>query len=545
MEPKEEDIINKKLYEKAKKPQILISFAILLAVISLLWLQYSQVLQFGINNATVEKAIKDPFASFLLKNLDIGIAGFFVGLASLIMYRRQASAAEKQASIMEKQASASERNAQENQRIELIKHYSRAVSQLGNEKVEIRLGAISALESIANISDEYYWPIMETLTAYVRKNSSAEVPEAKHISSDIQAILTLIGKRKYSFNKGENKRLELQGTYLPNADLKEANLKGANFKGAHLERVNFEGAHLEGAILKKAHLEGAKLREAHLEGSDLIEAHLERSSIIGAHLDGAKLTGAFLEGANLMRANLQKATIGMAHFERVVLGKAHLEGAKLIETHLEGAYLIEAHLEGSDLLKAFLDEAILIRAHLEGCNLVNAHLEGAYLDEAHIERAILMDAHLKGACLDRAYLEGTYLIGATNLTIDQLSKVKTLYKAQLDKELCRSLKKKDPAKYQALTKETEPKHTDKKLEVLSVTYVYRRDPVTDELRSLTADEFQQLIDIGIDPKHTNVEEISILCGWLPAIKTHYYVKGQESFVTNEYFNWTSAYEANK
>ena len=49
-----------------------------------------------------------------------------------------------------------------------------AIDQLGNPAIEIRLGGIYALERIANESEKDYWPIMEILTAYVRKNSPVE-----------------------------------------------------------------------------------------------------------------------------------------------------------------------------------------------------------------------------------------------------------------------------------------------------------------------------------------------------------------------------------
>lgn len=92
---------------------------------------------------------------------------------------------------------------------------------------------------------------------------------------------------------------------------------------------------------------------------------------------------------------------------------------------------------------------------------------------------------------------------------------------------------------------TKQKPEEKKPAIMSLTYVFRPDPVTSELRELTADEFQQLIDKGIDPKHTTAEEVYTLCGWWPAIKTIYYVKGQENFITELYLNWTSAYETDK
>jgi hypothetical protein len=52
------------------------------------------------------------------------------------------------------------------------------------------------------------------------------------------------------------------------------------------------------------------------------------------------------------------------------------------------------------------------------------------------------------ANLEWANLKGTDIQGTKNLTIDQLSKVKTLYKAKLDKELEVQLKEKYPALFE-------------------------------------------------------------------------------------------------
>ena len=100
---------------------------------------------------------------------------------------------------------------------------------------------------------------------------------------------------------------------------------------------------------------------------------------------------------------------------------AYLEGANLQGAHLERANLKEAHLEGANL-----KETDLALANLQG-NLEGANLEGANLE-----------ANLEGAFLGEAY----------GLSIDQLSKVKTLYKVKLDKELSIPLKEKYPALFE-------------------------------------------------------------------------------------------------
>jgi uncharacterized protein YjbI with pentapeptide repeats len=302
-----------------------------------------------------------------------------------------------------------------------------AVDQGGGKKLEIRLGGIYALEQVAKDSpDDHHWPIMEILTAYIREHapwketeqrskegSSTETPPTQNHESlpkpttDVQAILTVVGRRTRTYGKGEVQQLDLGNTDLRGVWLPGAHLEGAFLAGAHLEGANLPRAHLEGADLLKAHLEGAFPWQTHLEGAILAEAHLEGARFGGAHLDGALLVGAHLEKADLAGAELKRAILYETHLEGAILWQARLEGANLSRAYLEGADLSGAHLEGADLSGA----------HLEGANLTGAHLEGADLSEAHLEGAILWQARLRGA---------------KSLTVEQLSTVKTLSNAHLD-----------------------------------------------------------------------------------------------------------------
>ena len=221
--------------------------------------------------------------------------------------------------------------------------------------------------------------------AYVRMNSSVEVVENKkntqisidiqadeskknkvskirETSLDIQAILTVIGRRKYSFNAGEFNPLNMQKTYLREVDLTNANLEKAKFMRSHLEE--------------------------------------------------ARLMGASFKSANLS------------------------------ETNLKGALLV----------MTILKEANLMLANLEGANLTLANFKGAKLLRANLEGADLRAANFKGTSLGRADLKGAKLYNAIDLSLDQLSKVKTLYNAELDEDLRKELEEKYPDKYQALIK---------------------------------------------------------------------------------------------
>jgi hypothetical protein len=164
----------------------------------------------------------------------------------------------------------------------------RAVEQLGSDKIEVRLGGIYGLERIAKESADYYWPIMETLTALIRErarwtepdvSASGSVADFYETVGDIEqtqdspspptviaAALTVIRRR--SDENREREQTEDWFLDLPNTDL-----RGALLQDAHLEGADLGGAHLENAYLKDAHLEGVDLRDA----IGLVREQIERA----------------------------------------------------------------------------------------------------------------------------------------------------------------------------------------------------------------------------------------------------------------------------
>ncbi len=151
-------------------------------------------------------------------------------------------------------------------------------------------------------------------------------------------------------------------------------------------------------------------------------------------LNGVNLINVNLEGANLWEANLEGAIISQSNLVGAQLAKANLQGARLLWTDLQVASLLSADLRG-----AYIGGANLAHAFLSSANLQGAHLEGANLIHADLRRANLQEAELRGANLQEADLQDV-----KNLTIEQLSKVKTLYQAKLDDELMQQVKEKYP-----------------------------------------------------------------------------------------------------
>lgn len=183
---------------------------------------------------------------------------------------------------------------------------TRAIDQLGEKDLELRLGGIYALERIARESDNHHWGVMEVLMVYVRERApwkdgrlAKETQPAPKLGPDIQAVLTIIGRRGRTYKKGEDQRLDLRGVNLRRANLQSANLKGAILSETHLEGAVLSGARLDGAILREASLKGADLSRAILKETFLSKARLEGANLSNAHVEGAVLRGAHLEGANL------------------------------------------------------------------------------------------------------------------------------------------------------------------------------------------------------------------------------------------------------
>ena len=192
--------------------------------------------------------------------------------------------------------------------------YAKAIEQLGSDNLEVRIGAIYALERIARDSARDQTTVMEVLVVFARDHSHEQWPEKKHdsgeqersIRPDVQAALTVIGRRCRRRDSQQDipQEIDLSGAYLSGASLRRADLIHASLTGAYLTDVD-----LTEADLTEADLTGALLMGAHLTRTKLNQAFLTRVNFDRADLTGADLTGADLTGVDLAHAkNLTDAT---------------------------------------------------------------------------------------------------------------------------------------------------------------------------------------------------------------------------------------------
>jgi uncharacterized protein YjbI with pentapeptide repeats len=232
------------------------------------------------------------------------------------------------------------KTAQDNLRVteegKLTERFSKAVELLGSDKLDVRLGGIYALERIALDSRKDHWTVMEVLTSFIRENSnkksledekSIEPPETGKTdlpqttltksalsetispSEDIQAILTIIGRRawvQFETRQLDLQKTNLQGSNLVGANLSNAKLNDANLIDAKLGDAKLNGAELSGANLSGADLSGTDLTDADLSGADLNVKDLNEANLKRANLKGAKMLTLF---KILSAKNFETATL--------------------------------------------------------------------------------------------------------------------------------------------------------------------------------------------------------------------------------------------
>ena len=148
--------------------------------------------------------------------------------------------------------------------------YTKAIEQLGSDKLDVRIGGIYALERIARDSARDHPTVMEVLSAFIREHSREPWPapdpdaapdpdlggQERPTRPDVQAALTVIGRRD---GRRDIQTIDLTGAILTRASHSRASLTHVDLTGASLISADLTGADLTGANLTDANLTRANL----------------------------------------------------------------------------------------------------------------------------------------------------------------------------------------------------------------------------------------------------------------------------------------------
>lgn len=179
--------------------------------------------------------------------------------------------------------------------------------QLAYEKtepnLEVRLGAIYALERIAQDSTRDHFQIMEILSAYIRENAPPleDTPKSiKKTRADVQAVITVIGRRS-------QKQIEKEWQKNIRLDLSRCNLSKMVFSGGNYSAVDFSNSILE----------AANFRDSKLHGTYFFGSNLNHINFFDAELKGARLDYAFINEPKIPEGSMSESitfakTFGMS-----------------------------------------------------------------------------------------------------------------------------------------------------------------------------------------------------------------------------------------
>ena len=143
-------------------------------------------------------------------------------------------------------------------------------------------------------------------------------------------------------------------------------------------------------------------------------------NLVNCHLVRTNLNYVNLKGSNLNSTNLSNSSLIETNLENTRLNQTNFENSNLNQANLMGAYASGANFKDAFLIKGQFENAFLIKANFKNAFLMEANLRNSYLMGADFENASLYKADLRGA---------------KGLSIEQLSKAKTLYLAQFDEEI--------------------------------------------------------------------------------------------------------------
>lgn len=222
--------------------------------------------------------------------------------------------------------------------------FSTAVEQLGNQRLEVRLGGIYALERIAQDSPRDHWTVMETLSAFIRENASNTDGVPTHDGGptpDVHAACKVIGRRTVKKDP-EGSSIDLSG-----AQLSGLRLEGADFSDALLSDVN-----LSNAVLQNSDLSNSDLIQANLSGVMAAGINLSNADAGGADLSGGSFDGGRLEDCALYGSDLSDSTFVGANLSDSILREATLNGALFWDANLEDVDVDAWQLCKSESLKS-------------------------------------------------------------------------------------------------------------------------------------------------------------------------------------------------
>lgn len=311
---------------------------------------------------------------------------------------------------------------------------TRAIDQLASDSRPAQVGAIFALERLAQDHEELRSTFVEIVSAYVREHAPC-TPQRdtsrlrqRRMRVDLQVALTVLSRVSWLADRRQedafeqvvddqivvaHSTLNLAYTDLRFAVLPRAELPGANLTGANLQWANLEKVGLRGASLGRADFRRANLREARFQKANLQQATFRRATLVGVDFTDAALGGNCFDYCKLNEARFDCHTDSLsfrgAELYEVDWGRTGgFSYGSFREAQAADVNFEKLHVNFSDLRDAVFWDANFQRAEFAACDL-----RGAQFMSADLRRAKIANCQLDGADFSLAELQGTLLYNLT------------------------------------------------------------------------------------------------------------------------------------
>jgi hypothetical protein len=243
---------------------------------------------------------------------------------------------------------------------QMTDRFAKAITHLGDATLSIRLGGMYELERVAKDSKKDQESVIVILASYVREKSpvirndqpikseaiTAENNERKTLPIDIQAALTIIGRRTVT-NDQLPFEIDLSNCYLAGANLSDLDFQSTNFSGSDLSGVNFRGTNFGWR---------GKTQPPDADAFNYPKTRFINSDLSGANFGFANLFIADFSGANLTGADLEASNLAMTRFHNTNLSKAKLPNSQDSEVQIDGIW---RHKHSSGITLEQLERAII------------------------------------------------------------------------------------------------------------------------------------------------------------------------------------------
>jgi uncharacterized protein YjbI with pentapeptide repeats len=197
---------------------------------------------------------------------------------------------------------------------QVTQRYVEAIKMLGSKNLTERLGGIYSLERIMRDSEKDHQTIVEVLASLIRIHAPREpdsATPAKHPKEDVQAALTVLGRRPRGRSEGRvNLRgisirgANLTGSYFARTDFNGSDLSNVRADKATLDRTDFSSVDFSRASLRDASIVGAHFTQAKLHSTKFFDANLSESLFIAARLEGTVFAGADISTSHYLSVSV-------------------------------------------------------------------------------------------------------------------------------------------------------------------------------------------------------------------------------------------------